>query len=56
MTLVKESVSKQEKEWGKITKYADNELDRPVLDSDTININEYAEDTEEGKLEIYNEQ
>lgn len=55
MTLVKESVNKQEREWGKITKYADNELDRPVLDSDTININEYAEDTEEGMLEVYNE-
>lgn len=43
MELVKEAMNKQEKDWGKITRFHDNELDRMVLDSDTININEYAD-------------
>lgn len=46
MELVKEAMNKQEKEWGKITRYSDNELDRMVLDSDTIDINEYADGVE----------
>lgn len=43
MELVKQAMNKQEKEWGKITRFHDNELDRMVLDSDTIDINEYAD-------------
>ena len=52
MEMVKESMNKQEREWGKIHQFTDGELDRLVVDSDTIQIEEYADDAQ-GEMEIH---